>query len=90
MCYFLVVFGGHYTYYTDGIFSDCALLHDSFVFQCMYVIPTLASMTADVFRGEQDFPGLINAFAPSFSKERIARVSYFIDFVLAMCKVNRL
>ena len=42
-------------------------------------------MTAGVFRGEQDFPGLINAFAPSFTKERIVKVSYFIDFVLAIC-----
>lgn len=37
-------------------------------------------MTADVFRGEQDIPGLINAFALSFTKERIVKVSYFIPF----------
>ena len=32
-----------------------------------------------MFREEQDFPGLINAFVPSFTKERIAKVSYFSD-----------
>ena len=32
-----------------------------------------------MFRGEQDFPGLINAFVPSFTKERIVKVSYFLD-----------
>lgn len=41
-------------------------------------------MTADVFQGEQDFPGLINAFAPSFTKERIVKVSYFIVFDLTI------
>jgi len=42
-------------------------------------------MTAGVFRGERGFPGLINAFAPSFTKERIVKVRHFIDFVWAMC-----
>lgn len=37
-----------------------------------------------MFQGEQDFPGLINAFAPSFTKERIVKVSYFIDLTIFM------
>ena len=35
-------------------------------------------MTADVFRGERDIPGLINAFAPSFTKGIIVKVSYLL------------